>query len=182
MIWEIEKINRRAFLAAILLLAAVTGLFFSCSVLDPLSLTEGSDRQDLLEEILLRDRLFSIRKDDEASLISLLESEDPQIRLAVVKLMEANLSQRVYDALLSVVQDDDEEVAGEAVRILLENWEESYKAILRGLNSSDSLILYSSIDLIRQKESRNESVYLLTLFGDRRQTVRSQRLPVFSPP
>ncbi len=165
---------------AVLLLVSVSGLFFSCSVLDPMSLTEGSDRQELLDEILLRDRLFSIRREDEASFLSLLENDDPQLRLAVVKLMEANPSPRVYDALVRAVQDDDEEISSEAVRILLKDWEDSYKAVLRGLNSSESPVIYSSIDLIRRKESREESVYLLTLFGDERQAVRSRASRVFA--
>ena len=177
---EIEKINRRALLQILLLLTAVTGLFFSCSILDPMSLTEGSDRQELLEEILLRNRLFNIRKDDEASLISLIQDEDPQVRLAAVKLMEANLSPQVYDALLIAVQDDEEEISSEAVRILLEHWDESYKAVLRGLNSSESPVIYSAIDLIRFKESKEESIYLLTLFDDKRQTVRSRASRVFA--
>ncbi|MDA3956652.1 HEAT repeat domain-containing protein [Oceanispirochaeta sp.] len=180
MVREDEKINRRNLGKHIIISATVLLLFVSsCSVLDPLRLTYENDRQIIIDEILKRGRLYTIRKNDESALISLLEESDPQIRLAAIKLMEHNASPQIYDALVLAVLDDDEILSAEAQRVLLEDWEDSYKAVIRGLNSSQSSVVYASIDLIRKKESREDSIYLLTLFGDERSTVRANASRVF---
>ncbi|MDC7233165.1 MAG: HEAT repeat domain-containing protein [Spirochaetales bacterium] len=145
----------------------------ACSVLDPTRLTLENDRQAIMEEILRRNRIYTVRDNDEDILIDLLQEPDPQIRQAVVRLMGQNPSQKIYDALLGAVTDEDENVSSEAEAIILEQWEESYKAVIRGLNSPESRVLYTSIDLIRKKESQDVSVYLLTLFSDPRPTVRA---------
>ncbi|QEN09332.1 hypothetical protein EXM22_15595 [Oceanispirochaeta crateris] len=180
MIREIEKINRRHLNRFILI--SFTAMILSvtaCSVLDPVRLTYENDRQRIIDEILKRGRLYTIRKSDEKILISLLDDSDPQIRLATVKLMEHNPSPHIYDALVSAVLDENDEVSEESQRILLEDWEDSYKAVIRGLNSSQSAIIYASIDLVRQKGSREESEYLLTLFDNERPTVRANASRVF---
>lgn len=171
MIMEDEKINRR-YLVIIILIVSLFSLS-SCSVLDPLRLTFENDRQTIMEEILKRDRIYKIRSDDEDILIDLLNESDPLIRQAVVRLMEQNPSQPIYDALITTVSDEDELVSAEAQRVLIEQWEDSYKAVIRGLNSNDLKNLYTSIDLIRMKESQDVSVYLLTLFSDSRPSLRA---------
>ena len=171
MVMEDEKINRR-YLGIIILSISLLSLT-ACSVLDPLRLTFENDRQTIMEEILKRNRVYTVRSSDEDILIDLLDEPDPQIRQAVVRLIEQNPSQPLYDALITAVSDDSDIVSAEAQRVLLEQWEDSYKAVLRGLNSSKSKTLYTSIDLIRKKESQDVSVYLLTLFSDPRPTVRA---------
>jgi len=180
MVTEDEKINRR--ITIILLLICTSLMIFSlgsCSVLDPLSLTVDENRQKIVDEILKRGRLYSIRKDDEAQLIALLSEKDPNIRLAAVKLMENNQSQEIYDALITAYTDENESVSSEAQRILLATWENSYKAVVRGLNSNKSSVVYASIDLIRLKQSKEVSLFLLTLFSDDRPTVRAGASRVF---
>lgn len=171
MIREDEKINRRHLHISILIITLLS--LSACSVLDPLRLTFENDRQTITEEILRRDRVFTVRKNDEQILIDLLNEPDPEIRQAVVRLMEQNPSQVIYDALIEAVSDENDIVSEEAQRVVLDQWEDSYKAVIRGLNSPVSRTLYTSIDLIRKKESQDVSVYLLTLFSDPRPTVRA---------
>jgi len=180
MVMEDEKINRRSVIKLLLICSSVITLALgSCSVLDPLSLTVDENRQKIIDEILKRGRLYTIRKDDEDQLIALLSERDPSIRLAAVKLMENNQSQKIFDALITADIDENEDVSSEARRILLASWDKSYKAVIRGLNSERSAIVYASIDLIRLKQSRDVSLYLLTLFSDERPTVRASASRVF---
>ncbi len=172
MMGEDEKINQRLF-RVIFPVISLLLLLSSCSVLDPTRLTDEFDRVPILEEILMRDRVYTVRNTDETALIALLEEPSVQVRLAAVRLMEQNPSQEIYDALMTAVLDLDEDVSAEASRVLLDQWEDSYKAVLRGLSSSEAAIVYSSIDLIRKKESQDISVYLLTLFSDTRPSVRA---------
>jgi len=178
MVVEDEKINRRR-LSTLFLICSSLIVLGSCSVLDPLSLTLDENRQKIVDEILKRGRLYTIRKQDEAQLLSLLKEKDPNIRLAAVKLMGHNPSQPVYDALITAYMDENEAVSSEAQRILLSSWKDSYKAVIRGLNSNRSGIVYASIDLIRLKQSKEVSLYLLTLFSDERPTVRARASRVF---
>ena len=131
------------------------------------------ERVPILEEILKRDRVYTVRRADEAALIALLDEPSSVVRLATVRLMGQNPSQVIYDALLRAVLDENEDVADEASSVLLGQWEQSYKAVLRGLSSTEPVVVYSSIDLIRQRGWQENSVYLLTLFGDPRPSVRA---------
>jgi HEAT repeat protein len=171
MIMEDEKINRKYLGITILVISLLS--LSACSVLDPLRLTLENDRQTIMEEILKRDRIYIVRSSDEEFLIALLNEPDPLIRQAAVRLMGQNPSQPIYDALITAVSDENETVSDEAQRVLFDQWENSYKAVIRGLNSAELRTLYTSIDLIRNKESQDVSVYLLTLFSEPRSSVRA---------
>ena len=172
MIGEDEKINQRL-LRGIYPIISLLLLLSACSVLDPSRLTNEYERVPILEEILKRDRVYTVRRADEAALIALLDEPSSVVRLATVRLMGQNPSQVIYDALLRAVLDENEDVADEASSVLLGQWEQSYKAVLRGLSSTEPVVVYSSIDLIRQRGWQENSVYLLTLFGDPRPSVRA---------
>ncbi len=95
-------------------------LALSCSVLDPLSLTREQERLDILDEILLKDRAFHIRRKDQEPLLALARSPNPKIRLAVIKVLENNPSPESYNALVAAMVDEDDTIAREATRILAE--------------------------------------------------------------
>ncbi len=156
------------------LLLLVLGFCMACVALDPERLVLDQGRQDLLDEILNRDKTFRIRRRNESRLIALLDSEDSRLRLAVVKLMGANPSPGVYNALVSVLIDEDSEVVKEATRILLGQWDKAEKAVLRALSSPDTLQARAAVRLIRLRGDSAYAPYLLMMLDDSRPELREQ--------
>ena len=164
-----------------LFLFLITGiLLYGCTGFSPELLSYGEERERIIEDILKRGREFSIRESAEDSLISLLEDPNPQVRMAALRIMESNPSPKIYDAVLTATLDEFEEVSLEAYRILLENWEESRNSVLRGLNSTSASIILTSVTAIGQAESPDDTLYLLTLFSDYREVVRSSASRIYA--
>ena len=176
---EGKNINKRISSGTILSFHLMTSvfllpLFFSaCSSFSPELFSSANERARIIEDVLKRGRIFSVRPDDEAALQEFLDDPDPDMRMTVLKIMEKNPSESNYDGILRVTQDEEEVVSEEAYRILLEQWESSRKAVIRGLNARSASLLLSSINCISRKEAVDEASYLLTLFSDSRSVIRS---------
>ena len=153
----------------------ITALFClsGCTGFNPELLSYSGERDQIIEDVLRRGRIYSLRLEDEQAMIDLLEDPDPEVRMTVLKIMENNPSQTIYDAVLRATLDQDDDITEEAYRILLDNWEEARFAAVRGLNALSASIILSAINAISKKESVEDGRYLLTLFSDSRRIIRS---------
>ena len=154
-------------------LLSILILFYSCSTFTPELLTFSDEKDRIIEDVLRRGRVYTLHPEDEESLIVLLKDPNPEVRLTVLKIMEKNPSQNIYDAVLKATLDDEESVSEEAFRILSDQWEEAHKAVIRGLDSRSVSLLLTSINAVSRKGSVEDAVYLLTLYSDPREIVRS---------
>ena len=152
----------------------------SCSTFTPELLTFSDDKDRIIEDVLKRGRVYTLDPEDEEALVSLLKDPDPEVRLTVLKIMEKNPSQSIYDAILEATLDDEESVSDEAFRILFDQWDQAYKAVVRGLDSDSVSLLLSSINAVSRKKASGEADYLLTLFSDPREVVRSAASRTFA--
>ncbi len=147
--------------------------FYGCSSFAPELLTYGAERERIVEDVLKRGRVYSIHPGDEEALIALLKDPEPEVRLTVLKIMEKNPSQVLYDAILEATLDEEDSVSEDAFRILSEQWEDAHKAAVRGLDGGSVSLILSSVNVISRMNSRDDAPYLLTLFSDSRDVVRS---------
>ncbi|OQY33926.1 MAG: hypothetical protein B6241_06305 [Spirochaetaceae bacterium 4572_59] len=177
---EDENINKQLsdschrYYTSLFFLLALTILFLvGCAGFTPELLTFDTERERIIEDVLVRGRIYTIRSNKEVALIDLMENPNPEIRLTALKIMESNPSPTIYDAVLRATLDDEDNITEEAFRILDENWEETKKSVLRGLNSTSASLILSSVNVIKRKEYAGYAPYLLTLFSDNRNIIRS---------
>ncbi len=148
-------------------------LWGGCQSLDFEALALASERQRLAREILLSRQGIPVKKDDEPLLIELLKDENPEVRLAVLMILEANPSPLGYDAIVDALIDPVEEVRKKAEEILLESWKESYTASVRGLSRPNQAVALSAARLIVKKGRFQDRLYLLTLFDSPNKDLRT---------